>query len=110
MSNIESSSTSLGWVGFAFAEEAGDTVRRSRSRPSPTAAIEPSAETISDNTYPLSRPLFIYVNKAKAEENAALAPVRRLLPRELAEFVESGGYVTMPDEQVEATITVWTDR
>ncbi|MGH9234692.1 MAG: substrate-binding domain-containing protein [Acidimicrobiales bacterium] len=111
VSNIESSSTSLGWVGFAFAEEAGDTVKEIPIAAEPDGdCIEPSAETISDNTYPLSRPLFIYVNTAKAEENAALAPFVDFYLENLAEFVESGGYVTMPDEQVEATITAWTDR
>ena len=34
--------------------------------------VAPTPETIADNSYPVSRPLFIYVNKAKAEENPAL--------------------------------------
>jgi phosphate transport system substrate-binding protein len=111
VSNIESSSTSLGWVGFAFAEEAGDTVREIAVAAEPGGdCVEPSAETISEGTYPLSRPLFIYVNTAKAEENAALAPFVDFYLENLAEFVEAGGYVAMPDEQVEATTTAWTDR
>ena len=77
----QGSDTSFGWVGFAFAEEAGTASRSSRSprarrrlhradrpRPSPTAATRSR------------RPLFIYVNAGKAEENAAAVGVRRLLP------------------------------
>ena len=35
--------------------------------------VAPSYDTISDGTYPISRPLFIYVNKAKAAEKPELA-------------------------------------
>ena len=111
ISNIESSPTSLGWVGFAFAEEAGDTVREIAVSAEPGGdCVEPSAETISDGSYPLSRPLFIYVNTAKAEENAALAEFVDFYLENLTEFVEEGGYVTMPDDQVATTTAAWTDR
>ena len=35
--------------------------------------VAPSAETISDGTYPFSRSLYIYVNTANAESNPAVA-------------------------------------
>ena len=35
--------------------------------------MEPTAETIASNEYPISRDLFIYVNKAKLAENPAIA-------------------------------------
>jgi phosphate transport system substrate-binding protein len=111
VANIEASPTSLGWVGFAFAEEAGDSVREIAISAEPGGeCVEPSAETISDNSYPLSRPLFIYVNTANAEETPALADFVDFYLENLTEFVEEGGYVTMPDDQVEATSTAWTDR
>jgi phosphate transport system substrate-binding protein len=111
VSNIEASPTSLGWVGFAFAEEAGDTVREIAVSAEPGGdCIEPSAETISDGSYPLSRPLFIYVNTAKAEENAAVAPFVDFYLANLTEFVEEGGYVTMPEDQVATTTETWDGR
>lgn len=111
VSNIEASPTSLGWVGFAFAEEAGDSVREIAVSEEPGGdCVEPSAETISDGSYPLSRPLFIYVNKAKAEESEALASFVDFYLENLTEFVEDGGYVTMPDDQVEATTSAWEGR
>jgi phosphate transport system substrate-binding protein len=111
VSNIEASPTSLGWVGFAFAEEAGDTVREIAVSAEPGGdCIEPSAETISDGSYPLSRPLFIYVNTAKAEENAAVVPFVDFYLANLTEFVDEGGYVTMPEDQVEATTQAWDGR
>jgi phosphate transport system substrate-binding protein len=108
VSNIEASPTSLGWVGFAFAEEAGDAVVEIPISAEPGGdCVEPSAETISDQSYPLSRPLFIYVNTANVEENGALGPFVDFYLENLAEFVEGGGYVTMPDDQVEATLSAW---
>jgi phosphate transport system substrate-binding protein len=111
--NIEASETSLGWVGFAFAEEAGDQVTEIpiSAEPGDTAnCVGPEADTISDNSYPLSRPLFIYVSTAAADENAAVVPFVDFYLDNLNQFVEEGGYVTMPDDQVQATVTAWDGR
>jgi phosphate transport system substrate-binding protein len=111
VSNVESSDTSLGWVGFAFAEAAGDEVKEISVSAEPGGeCVAPSPETISDESYPLSRPLFIYVNTAKAEENASLASFVDFYLDNLTEFVEEGGYVTMPDDQVQATVSAWEGR
>ena len=80
---IAGTASSLGWVGFAFAEENkdkvdGDPGLQGRQR---RPASRPSAETIADASYPLSRTLYIYVNKAKAAANPAVVGLRRLLPR-----------------------------
>nr|MBO2503085.1 phosphate ABC transporter substrate-binding protein PstS family protein [Thermoanaerobacterales bacterium] len=111
VATVESSPTSLGWVGFAYAEEAGDTVRTIPIAAEPGGeCVEPTPETISDGSYPLSRPLFIYVNTAKAQENAALADFVDFYLENLTELVEEGGYVTLPDDQVEATREAWASR
>jgi phosphate transport system substrate-binding protein len=114
ISNIEASETSLGWVGFAFAENAGDAVREIPIAADPAAscddAVEPSADTIADQSYPLSRPLFIYVNKAMAAEDDSLVGFVDFYLENLNDFVEEGGYVAMPDDQVETTTSAWADR
>jgi phosphate transport system substrate-binding protein len=108
IANVEASPTSLGWVGFAFAENAGDTVTEIPISAEPGGdCVEPSPETISDQSYPLSRPLFIYVNTANVADNAALGPFVDFYLENLTEFVEGGGYVTMPDDQVESTLSAW---
>ena len=61
---MEAEDTPLGWVGFAFAEEAGDQVKELAVSAECGECIEPSAETIADGSYPISRSLYIYVNKA----------------------------------------------
>jgi phosphate transport system substrate-binding protein len=107
---IQGSDTSLGWVGFAFAEEAGDGVKELEVDGG-DGCVGPSAETISDGSYPLSRPLFIYVNKATAEDNAAVAAyVDFYLGDEGIASVEEVGYVALPDDQFSETTTAWEDR
>jgi phosphate transport system substrate-binding protein len=107
---IEGSDTSLGWVGFAFAEEAGDQVKELEVDGG-DGCVAPSADTIADGSYPLSRPLFVYVNKAKAESNAAVAAyVDFYLSDDGISSVEEVGYVALPDDQLSETTTAWEDR
>ena len=94
------------------AEEAGDGVREI-----PIAAetggecIEPSTETIADGTYPISRPLFIYVSASAAEDNTAVADyVDYYLSDDGIAAVSEVGYVELPEDQLEATRTTWKDR
>jgi ABC-type phosphate transport system substrate-binding protein len=71
---IANSAGSLGWVGFAFYEENVDRVRAFAISEEPNGeCVEPSAETIADNSYPIARDLFIYVSKPRLESNPAVA-------------------------------------
>jgi phosphate transport system substrate-binding protein len=109
--NIAASDTSLGWVGFAFAEEAGDTVKELGVSEEPGGeCVTPSAETIADGSYPLARSLYIYVNTANAEENSAVSGYVDFYLENLTEFVEATGYVPLPDDQVSATTAAWEGR
>ena len=68
-------------MGFAFAEENKDKVTEIQvAKDANGTCVAPTAETITDGSYPLSRPLYIYVNKAKAAANPAVVALRRLLP------------------------------
>lgn len=71
---IANSAGSIGWVGFAFYEENIDRVRAIAISEEPNGeCVEPTAETIADNSYPIARDLFIYVSKPKLEANPAVA-------------------------------------
>lgn len=109
---MEASDTPFGWVGFAFAEEAGDAVKEVAVSEEPGGeCIEPSAETIADGTYPLSRSLYIYVNAAAAEENPAVAAyVDYYLGDEGIASVAEVGYVDLPADQLAATRATWEAR
>jgi phosphate transport system substrate-binding protein len=111
VSNIEASDSSLGWVGFAFAQGAGDQVKELGVKETPDGeCVEPSAETIGDGSYPLSRTLYIYVNTDKADENPAVAGFVDFYLDGLSGFVEDTGYVALPDDQAAETTSAWEGR
>ena len=108
--NVSGSSSSLGWVGFAFAEENKDTVKEVAVSKEPGGeCVAPSAETIADGTYPISRTLYVYVNKAKAAENTA---VRAYVDFYLADgtissVLETVPYVNLPAEKLAESRSTW---
>lgn len=94
---IAGSDTSLGWVGYAFFLANEDRVS-ALEVDGGDGCVAPTPETIADNTYPISRPLFIYVNKAKAEENEALVSyVDFYLSEEGLNSIDQAGYVRLAD-------------
>lgn len=106
---IEGSDTSFGWVGFAFARQA--TGVKVLEVDGGDGCVAPTDETIADNSYPASRPLFIYVNKANAEENEALETfVDFYLSDEGIGSVSEVGYVDLSAEALEEARTRWNDR
>src|SRR5690606_1624225 len=100
--------TSFGWVGYAFAREAADVKILPVAGEPGGECVMPTDETIGDNSYPISRPLFIYVNKNNAMENPALeAFVNYYLSDEGIASVSEVGYVDLSDEDLTATRGVW---
>jgi phosphate transport system substrate-binding protein len=69
---VAETDNSLGWVGFAFANQNKDKVKTLRIDNGDGNCVAPSAKTVRDGSYPLSRDLYIYVNNAKAGSNPAL--------------------------------------
>lgn len=107
---ISGSDDSLGWVGFAFAEENTDVVREIEIAGEDGTCVAPTVESISDGSYPLSRPLFIYVNAASLADNpAAAAYVDYYLGDEGYAAVADAGYVQMLEDDFAATADAWTE-
>jgi phosphate transport system substrate-binding protein len=107
---IGGSETSLGWVGFAFYEENTDTVK-ALEVDGGDGCIAPTAETIADTTYPISRDLFIYVNTDNAAANPTLVEfVDYYLSDEGIAAVEEAGYVSLTAESLDETRAAWEGR
>ncbi len=110
---ISGNPTSLGWVGLAFAEESADKIREIPvSMDANGTCVEPDAETVSDGSYPISRPLFIYVNKARAEANPAVADYVDFYLAEgtIAKVLETVPYVNVPAAELDASRAAWEAR
>ncbi len=98
----------LGWVGFAFADQAEGLKLMPIAKDPDGTCVEPSAATIQDGSYPISRSLYIYVNKAKAEQNKALAAFVDFYLDGLNGFVKAADYIPLEDSS--ATKSLWTAR
>jgi phosphate transport system substrate-binding protein len=105
---IEGTPSALGYVGFAYAEQGGDTVKEV-AVDAGDGCIVPSRETIADGSYPLSRSLYIYVNQVKAAETPALkAFIDHYVSDDgLMLAVTEAGYVELPQERIDATRSTW---
>lgn len=106
---IEGADGSFGWVGFAFAQEAGDQVKEIEIDGG-DGCVAPSADTIADGSYPVSRALYIYVNAANAAENPAVAAYVDYYLGDGLASVEDVGYVALPDDQIAETQSAWEAR
>ena len=97
----------LGFVGFAFAEEAGDAIKELEIDGG-DGCVAPSAETVSDGSYPLSRSLFIYVSAEAAARPEVAAYVDYYVSDEaMTSLVEEVGYIALPGDRIEATRSAW---
>jgi len=104
---IAGSEGSLGWVGFAFADQNSDTVK-SLEVDGGDGCVDPTPDTIASGDYPLSRSLYIYVNTDKAEDSAALAAfVDFYLSDAGIAAVTEADYVALDSDELAATRTAW---
>jgi phosphate transport system substrate-binding protein len=109
---IAGTATSLGWVGFAFAKENEARVKLLEVDNGESGCIAPTPETIASNEYPISRDLYIYVNAAKSEANAAVAAYVDFYLSDglISEVLEEVPYVPLADDVLDETRTIWANR
>lgn len=108
ISAMEGSDSPLGFVGFAYAEDAGDEVKILEVDGG-SGCVAPTPDTIGGGSYPISRSLYIYVNTAKAAASPAIqAFVDFYVSDEgLQTSVSEVGYVNLPADRIDATRSAW---
>lgn len=106
LQGVQGSATSFGWAGFAFARDAEGI--RSFEVDAGDGCVAPTDETIAAGTYPLSRPLYLYVNAGRVGTNPDLGPfVDFFLSDAGIAAVEEVGYVGLNDEALARTRERW---
>lgn len=91
----------IGYFGFAYYEENADKLKVVPIKKGDAAAVTPSYDTINNSTYPLSRPLFIYVTKEALEREEVLEFVTFTLEN-AGTLAQEVGYIALPDADYEA--------
>ena len=107
--NIAGSPSSLGFVGFAFADQNADTVK-TLEVDGGEGCVAPTPETIASGEYPIARDLFIYVNTARAEANPAIVSFVDWFLSDGIGAVEEADYVALDDPDHEETVSAWDAR
>jgi phosphate transport system substrate-binding protein len=108
--NIAGAEGSLGWVGFAFADENRDAVKLV-DVDGGDGCVAATPETIASGEYPISRPLYIYVNAAEAEARPELAAfVDYYLSDDGIAAVTEADYVALDAEALAGTRAAWEGR
>ena len=111
---ISSSSSSLGWVGFAFAKEAEDAgeVKLLAVRTEDGGeCVVPSPETIASAEFPIARFLYTYVNaEAAADDPAVVAFVDYMMSDAGLESVANAGYIDLAEADQTLAQAIWTNR
>lgn len=97
---IAGDKNALGFFGYAYYEENKDKLKVVSIN-----NIEPSPKTIEDGSYtPLSRPLFIYVNKASLDKEEVMEFLKFYIEN-AADLATEVGYIQLPakmyDDQLE---------
>jgi phosphate transport system substrate-binding protein len=104
---IESTDTSLGWVGYASYAVEQDRMK-ALAIDAGDGCVAPTPEAITDGRYPFSRSLYLYVSTTAAAENPAIASYVDLYlsPQGVAQ-IALAGYLPLPAERHSATVAAW---
>ena len=90
---VEGDKGALGYFGYAYYLEQKDKLKALSIN-----GISPSDETVKNGTYkPLSRPLYIYINKTSFTEKAQVKSFIQFYIKNATELVKSSGYVPLDD-------------
>ena len=114
LQGIESSRYSLGWVGYAFAQEAADAgqaIMLDVRAEDGGDCVSPSPTTIADATFPIARFLYTYVNAdAAANDPAVGAFVDYMMSDVGLESVRTAGYVDLSAADQVRAQAIWDSR
>jgi phosphate transport system substrate-binding protein len=95
----------VGFFGYTYYEENADKVKALQIDDG-KGCVEPSAETAQAGEYtPLARPLFIYVNNAKYNDNEAVKEYTDFYIENLATIAEGAKFIPLNDEDYAETKT-----
>ncbi len=92
-----------GYFGYSYYEQNADTLK-AVAIDDGNGCVEPSAETARSGEYtPLARPLFIYVNNAKYNDNDAVTEFTDFYIENLETIAEAALFIPLNDEQYAET-------
>lgn len=96
---------SLLYVGLAYYLENEDSLKALEiDGGEDEGCVGPSAEAATDGSYPLSRPLFMYVNKNMLSDNGVAEFLEFVLSEDFRDIITEVGYAALSDEAYEVAL------
>jgi phosphate transport system substrate-binding protein len=109
VTGVEGSKYSLGYFGYAYYAENKDRLKLLGVDSGDGKCVQPSEATVRSNEYkPLSRPLFIYVNKASLKQPEIVDFVKYYI-NTVSKMAPAVGYVPVSDEVAAKTKQTFDD-
>ena len=105
---IAGNDSSLGWAGFAFADENRDVVKLLEIDGG-DGCVAPTPETIASAEFPIARFLYTYIDVAQASDPAIKAFVDFMLSDEGQIYVVEAGYVNLDSADLEQSRSNWNN-
>ncbi len=99
---VEGSPYAIGYFGFAYYQENAD-----RLQALSVGGVAPTAETAENNTYPLSRPLFIYSDPLILAEKPQVAAFINFYLTFVNEEILDVGYFPASADALDGAKTAW---
>jgi phosphate transport system substrate-binding protein len=96
---VASEHGSLGYVGHSYYEQNRDRLRALEIDDG-GGCVAPGVETAQDGTYPLSRPLFVYVNKSSFEDDQDVRDFVKFMLDNQQSIAEAANFVPLSDDQI----------
>ncbi len=94
----------IGYFGFAYFEENKDKLK-AVPIDNGKGAIAPTYETVQDGSYaPLSRPLFVYVDKGMLQEKPEVKAFMEFYLNTIGELAQEVGYIALPQAEMDKEI------
>jgi phosphate transport system substrate-binding protein len=101
---VMGSPNAIGYFGYAYFQENADTLRAV-----PIEGVAPSLESAEDNSYPISRPLFIYSTASIMQEKPQVADFISFYLSNVNNVIEEVGYFPASGEALDAAKQAFLD-
>jgi phosphate transport system substrate-binding protein len=107
---IAADANALGYFGYSYYDENRDRLKLV-AVDNGNGCVEPNTETVARGLYqPLSRPLFIYVNKAHMETKDEISAFVSFYLANAPSLVDDVGYIPLTDQLYELSQARYDDR
>ena len=100
---VEGSQYAIGFFGFAYYNENADKLNVLS-----VGGVTPDEQTAEDNTYPISRPLFIYSDAKIMQEKPQVAAFIHFFLTEVNNEIDSVGYFPASQAALDEALGTWS--